>query len=127
MTTTSLTDEQISYRGVIGSFKQQVKDDAALIRASKQKINQGQKKNGSGSESAEQWSLVRTRRDARARLLIYGALRGVSWDRIEINHGEPVLQVAHAIVRIWNASKAPFEVPALLLSCLPDAMLAQVK
>ncbi|HET7641726.1 MAG TPA: hypothetical protein VFK47_23645, partial [Ktedonobacteraceae bacterium] len=79
-------EQPSSFRLLIASLKTQIKQDAVDIRAQKHEIRERQHVLGSGAASMEQYHLVTLRLNARARLLIYGTLRGKTWDQMENKH-----------------------------------------
>lgn len=71
----------------IRELKRRIKDDAVNIRTHKKELRLTQRQNPNDWHTAvDQSNLMRERSLARARLLIYGVLRGKTWDQMEQKH-----------------------------------------
>ena len=102
--------EQIAYRKLLALLKEQIKDDATSLRAEKCAVRDFQREFGSGSAATLQSQLHHHRLEARARLLIYGLLRGRTWDQIEPKHAEVNPLLRYWITQVW-ARSSTFGVP----------------
>lgn len=67
---------------LVSKLRGEIKPSTLAIRALKQKRREAQKV----GEWYEETTLIRLRRDARARFLSIGLLRGRSWASVENNH-----------------------------------------
>ena len=108
------TAEQVAYRALVAHYKQNIKDASVAIRVTKREISDTQKANGSGSAASMQSRLTSDRVQQRARLLIYGALRGRTWDQIENKHAEINPRLKYWITKVWNDTPAPVPMPEWL-------------
>jgi hypothetical protein len=106
-----LSPEQIATRQLIIDFKQAIKADAISLRAEKREVREFQREHGSGSAAGDQSRLVVHKLEARARLLIYGTLRGRTWDRMEPKHAETNYGLAYSIIRVWKDAKSAVPMP----------------
>lgn len=119
--TVVVADEQAiqQRRAAILSLKETIKGDAEAIRRDKRQVRELQR---SGADaSGNQSSLAALRMRARARLLIYGTLRGRTWDRIESRHGPMYGALAATIKYIYTRDILPVlkvPMPAELEACL---------
>lgn len=93
-------DQPSSNSVLKAALKQQIKQDAVDIRARKQHIRMVQK--SYGDASSDQSRLVYVRSEARARLLIYGLLRGKTWDQMEQKH-EMTTALKYSLQRVFKA------------------------
>jgi hypothetical protein len=111
---------------LIATLKQAVKDDATRLRAEKRAVRAQQRALAAEAPAAQR-QLAQHRLEARARLLIYGLLRGRAWEVIEPNHAEPTWSLAWAIKRVWQAAQeaeaagpsAPAPLPERVVAALP--------
>ncbi len=92
--------EQIAERNLIRSFKTAIKEDAVNLRIEKYAIKLRQRENGSGSEASAQSRLSTHKLEARSRLLIYGTLRGKTWEQMENKRGENG-RLSYYVMRAW--------------------------
>ena len=89
---------------LVAMLKQMVKDDAGSLRAEKRAVRDLQRRLAADAAAA-QHRLAVHRLDARARLLVYGLVRGRAWECIEANHGPLTYQLVRAIERAWKLSQ----------------------
>lgn len=102
------TPEQLAYRALIAKYKQQIKDDIGSIRAEKRELRALASLTHNDEDSARNQSRLSThRRQARARHLIYGTLRGRSRDQMEPKHAEHTSNLRYWITKIWNEHADP--------------------
>lgn len=101
-TTVEPTPEQVAYRSLLASIKQDIKNSMVSLRAEKREISATQKAYGPGSAAGFQSQLARHRNEARARHLIYGALRGRTWDQMEPKRTQPAGYLAYWIKKVWT-------------------------
>lgn len=86
------------YQLFVAELKAQIKEDAVKIPAQKKVIRDLQR---TGDAASSQSHLASMRTEARARLLIYGLMRGRTWDQIEPKH-EMTSNLRFAIKRIFK-------------------------
>jgi hypothetical protein len=101
------TSEQLAWRELVASLKESIKSDARSLRLLKTDIRQLQRASSSNAAAVAQSRLSLERRQARARLLIYGFLRGHTWERMEPNHRLDG-SLWSAIVYVWKTEAARF-------------------
>lgn len=106
-----LSPEQIAYRELIATFKQDIKTDMLSIRAEKREINEIQKAFGPGSASGYQSNLSTHRVKARARHLTYGMLRGRTWGQIEPKHAPTNSRLRYWIDKLWADTHTSVPMP----------------
>jgi hypothetical protein len=99
------SDQPSPIRVLVARLKEQIKEDRRSIRAEKAEIRSLQHSYGPGGAASLQSRIVNHRLEARARLLIYGVLRGRSWDRIEQRHGEMTTYLKWAIQRVFKEAQ----------------------
>jgi hypothetical protein len=98
-----LSPERIATRHLVVALKQLVKADAATVRSAKRAVRELQRAGASASPPA-QAGLSALRRDARARLLVYGFVRGRTWAAMEPQHPEGDARLAPHLLRIWQGA-----------------------
>ena len=109
------TAEQIALRDLIRLLKQTIKDDAVSIRAEKRKLSALASLTQNGNDSAVLQSRLHTQRlQARARLLIYGTLRGKTRSQMEQKHAEKTYNLRYHIAQIWNTLGTTVVMPEVL-------------
>lgn len=101
MSLVELTPEQQLQRTVIRKLKEDIKEAVQPLREQKRYVSSFQKIHGPGSCAVDQSNLARNRRIARARYLVYGLIRGRTWDQIEPNHPEQMVGLKYFMNAIW--------------------------
>lgn len=89
-------------RDLLASFKTSIKQAAIQQRADKLSL-----RDSTDADDRSRWqsNIASTRLRSRARLLVYGFLRGRSWDRTESNHPIPLTvssQLTFALTTVWR-------------------------
>lgn len=108
------TPEQLAYRALIASFKAAIKNDAVSLHREKRMVRDEQRTIGGDYSALAQSNLHTHRLQARARLLIYGMLRGKTWNQIEPKHAEKNGNLQYWITKIWNDTKTSVPMPTQL-------------
>lgn len=107
---------------LIHSLKASIKEDARSIRVEKDVIRSAQKSYGSGAAASNQSRLAYHRLEARARLLIYGLIRGRTLEQIESKHTmTPLLK--YAIQRIWTEAQKQTEQQTGVKVPMPESVM----
>lgn len=104
-------EEKYPYKHLIRALKAQVKADAADIRGRKTATREAQR--SFQNFAVAQSSLSYARSLSRARQLVYGLLRGITWERMEPNHptgcaDDPRLK--HLMKKAWVEATASLEI-----------------
>jgi hypothetical protein len=93
-------------------LKLAIKADAAWIRSEKPVVRALQRSTADDAP-ARQSALDKARFVARARLVVYGLLRGRTWAQIESNHPDGDPRLAYALARVWNEFQQSIEEPVM--------------
>lgn len=113
ITTTQLplTPEQIAHRNLLALIKQDIKADAVAIRTEKRECRS---LGNTDAAAVAQSNLSRHRGEIRARLLVYGTLRGRSWERMEPKHADKNGRLSYWIAQAWTQYQAGVPMPDAL-------------
>jgi hypothetical protein len=107
------------------TFKQHVKVDAAIIRSAKAAVRQLQRA-GAAEAPAAQAGLSALRREARARLVVYGLVRGRAWAAMGPQRPTGDSLLAPLLLRIWRDAEAAAARVTGALPLLPEALRAHL-
>lgn len=88
-------------RATLAILKQGIKNDVEGIRTAKRFVREYQKAGDLDAAAANQSALAKQRREARAWLIVYGLLRGRTWEQMERNHPEGDDSLKHTITQTW--------------------------
>lgn len=109
--------EKDAYRAILAALKESIKGDAVAIRADKQAL----KEMGSHPSAAVcQGNLSARRVQARAALLVYGSLRGRSWDRMEPKRKPIDSRITYWIAQTWKQYRNGIPMPESLTNIKND-------
>lgn len=104
--TRTFTPEQDAQRLLCASLKVAVKADYPALRKHRETT-------GKARDAAWQFTLHQMKQQARARLLIYGFVRGHKWERMEKNHpagaGVSPMFVSYYLKRAWEQAVASLD------------------
>lgn len=98
------TPEQLAYRALVASFKTEIKDNALSLRAEKKAIRDTQREYGPGAAASAQSRLSTHRLETRARLLIYGFLRGRTLEQMEPKRTKNS-RLRYYVGQVWNKAQ----------------------
>jgi len=106
---------------MIRELKRRIKDDVFSIRAHKVALRTLQHDPTDWHVGVAQSDLVRERGKARAKLLIYGVLRGKTWDQMEANHPWSSLLRIYLLAE-WRSIQDYLQVETGSAAFLPPAL-----
>ena len=120
-----LNAERIATRHLIVTLKQLVKADAATVRSAKRAVRDLQRA-GAPEARPAQAGLSALRRDVRARLLVYGFVRGRPWASMEARYPQGDAGLAPHLLRTWRAAEEAAARVTGALPPLPDLLRAHL-
>ena len=124
-TRSKLSPERIATRHLVVALKQLVKADAATVRSAKRAVRLLQQA-GAREAHPAQAGLSALRREARARLLVYGLVRGRAWAAMEPHYPEGDAGLAPHLLRIWRGAEEAAARVTGALPPLPESLRAHL-
>lgn len=85
--------EQAAWRTTTAFLRERIRALAIARRPNKLRTRKGER---------EQWLLASERKELRAHYLLYGLIRGKTWQQIESGHEEPVAWMRPHVRLLWN-------------------------
>ena len=117
--------ERIATRHLLVILKHAVKADAATIRSARLAVRELQR-GGAPEAHPAQAGLSTLRRAARARLLVYGFVRGRAWATMEPHHSEGDAHLAYHLLRAWRSAEEAARRATGAVPSLPELLRAHL-